>query len=111
MKLPSRCFLTGLAAALIVCGGENSPPVAEAPQLPLQTALHAHQAPVVDLDGRLHVRADVAAPAGDLDRWPRSLPAPERGPVQWAASELTKAARTANSMFLRVPSPRTGAIR
>ena len=67
MKLPSRCFVTGLAATLVACGGEeNTPPVAEAPQLPLQTALHAHQAPVVDFDGRLHVGADVAASAGGL---------------------------------------------
>ena len=63
MKTPSRCFLTGLTAALIACSGENTPTVREAPELPLQTAVHAGQAPQVDLDGRLHVGADVAVPA------------------------------------------------
>ena len=66
MKLLSRCFAAGLAATLSACGGGSSLPVAEAPRLPLQTALHAHQAPTVDLGRHLHVGADVAAPAGDL---------------------------------------------
>ena len=55
-----------LAAALTACGEKTFPPVAEPREVPLQTALHAQQAPIVDLGGRLHVGADVAAPAGDL---------------------------------------------
>ena len=62
----SRCFVSGLTATLIACGGGRSLPVPATPELPLQTAVLAPQAPVVDLDGRLHVGADVAAPAEDL---------------------------------------------
>jgi len=62
----SRCFVTGLTATLVACGGESTLPVRETPELPLQTAVLAPQAPVVELDGRLHVGADVAAPAEDL---------------------------------------------
>ena len=64
-RLPIR-FSMALAATLAACGGESDPPVAEPRGLPLQTAVHARQAPVVELDGRLHVGTDVAAPAGDL---------------------------------------------
>ena len=66
MKLLSRCLVTVLAATLIACGGESTPPVGKAPELPLQTAMHARQVPVVDLGGRLHVGADVAPLAGEL---------------------------------------------
>ena len=55
----SRCVVTGLTATLIGCSGQRTPPVATIPELPLQTAVAAPQAPVVDLDGRLHVGADV----------------------------------------------------
>ena len=66
VKALSGWFLTGVTASLIACGGESALPVGEAPGLPLQTALHAHQAPLIHLDGQLHVGADVAAPAGAL---------------------------------------------
>ena len=66
VKLLSSCVVSGLTATLVACGGGSTPPVGEAPELPLQTAEQAHQAPVVGLDGRLHVGAGVAAPSGDL---------------------------------------------
>ena len=66
MKLSPRFFTIGLVAMLAACGGESALPVGGTPDLPLHAAKHVHQAPVVDLDGRLHVGADVAAPAGDL---------------------------------------------
>ena len=65
VKAVSGWFLIGLTASLIACG-EGAPPVREAPGLPLQTALLARQAPLINLDGQLHVGADVAAPAGVL---------------------------------------------
>lgn len=61
-----RFFAIGLVAMLAACGGGSTPPVGEAPELLLQTAVLAPQAPGVDLDDRLHVGADVAAPAGKL---------------------------------------------
>ena len=66
VKVVSGCFLAGLAASLIACAGEGALPVREVPVLPLQTALLAHQAPLIDLDGQLHVGADVAAPSAAL---------------------------------------------
>ena len=66
VKLLSRWLATTLAATLAACGGGSNLPVAERPRLPLQTALHAHQTPIVDLDGSLHIGADVAALAGRL---------------------------------------------
>ena len=66
MKLLSRWLTIALAAALTACGGSSNLPVAEPPGIQLQTAFHAHQTPIVDLDGSLHVGADVAAPAGRL---------------------------------------------
>ena len=66
MKKLSGFFVIGLTAMLVACGGESTLPVPAAPGLPLQTAVLAPQAPVVELDGRLHVGADVAAPAEDL---------------------------------------------
>ena len=66
MKLLSRCVVISLTATLIACGGESVLPVGEAPKLPLQTALHANQAPVVLLHGGLHVGGGVAAPGGSL---------------------------------------------
>ena len=65
-KLLSRCLVGSLTATLTACGGENTAAVGERCDLPLQTALDAHQAPVVVLDGRLHVGGDVAAPGGSL---------------------------------------------
>lgn len=66
VRLPCMCLVGGLTATLIACSGENTDPVGERPGLPLQAALDAHQAPVVVLDGTLHVGADVAAPSGSL---------------------------------------------
>ena len=66
MYMLSRFIVTGLAATLVACGGQGPLPVTATPELPLQTAAHARQAPVVDLDGRLHVGVDIAAPAGTL---------------------------------------------
>ncbi len=62
----SRCLATALAVTLTACAGESTPAVRATPELPLQTPLLAPQAPVVDLDGRLHVGADVAAPSEGL---------------------------------------------
>ena len=61
-----RCVVSGLAATLAACCGESTRPIAATPELPLQTAVLAPQAPVVDLVGRLHVGADVAALAEAL---------------------------------------------
>ncbi|MDE0373474.1 MAG: hypothetical protein OXI73_13160 [Rhodospirillales bacterium] len=67
VQVVSGWFLTGLTASLMACGGESALPVVrEAAGLPLQTALLAHQAPLINLDGQLHAGADVAAPAGAL---------------------------------------------
>ena len=66
MNMLSRFVTIGLAATLVACGGQGPLPVTATPELPLQTAVHAPQAPAVDLDGRLHVGAAVAAPAGTL---------------------------------------------
>ncbi|MYD93285.1 MAG: hypothetical protein F4Y02_06265 [Chloroflexi bacterium] len=66
MKILSRYIVTGLTTTLIACGGQQTRPGTATPELPLQTAVLAPQAPVVDLDGRLHVGADVASLAGDL---------------------------------------------
>ncbi len=66
MKSLSRCVVIGFAATLAACGGRGVLPVTATPELPLQTAMLASQAPVVDLDGRLHVGADVTPLAEDL---------------------------------------------
>ena len=66
VKLPCRFLVGGLTATLIACSGESTGPVGERPELPLQTALDAHQAPTVVVDGKLHVGADIAAPSGSL---------------------------------------------
>lgn len=66
MKVSRICFAAVLVAALAACGGGNHPPDPEHPELPPQTPRHARHAPIVDLDGKLHVGADVAAPADGL---------------------------------------------
>ena len=63
MKFARSCFAAGLSATLAACTGGPGSQVSERPDLPLQMALNARQAPIVDLDGRLHVGADVAPPA------------------------------------------------
>ena len=66
MKLRPGSLAIALAATLTACGGGSGLPVADPPSLSLQTALDARHAPIVDFDGRLHIGADVAAPAGRL---------------------------------------------
>ena len=67
MKFIWTCFGIGATVMLAACGGgRTSSSVSEFPELPLQTALDAHQAPTVDLHGMLHVGADVAAPVDEL---------------------------------------------
>ncbi len=66
MKVLRTCFAIGLAVTLAACAGGTGPPDPERPEVPLQTPRHARQAPIVDLDGELHVGADVAPPAGHL---------------------------------------------
>lgn len=64
--MSSRCLVIGFTATLMACSGESNLPIRETSELPLQTAALAHQAPVINLNGRLHVGADVAGPAEDL---------------------------------------------
>ena len=66
MKLLPKFFAVGLTAALAACGEGGIRPVVESPQLPLQSPIHARQAPIVGLDGSLHIGADIALPAGAL---------------------------------------------
>lgn len=56
----------GSTAALRACGGGSTLPGPAAPGLPLQTVALAQQAPLADLNGRLHIGVDVAAPSRDL---------------------------------------------
>ena len=66
MKLLQKFFAVGLTTALTACGEGGIRPVVEPPHLPPQTPIHARQAPIVDLDGSLHIGADIAPPAGAL---------------------------------------------
>ena len=66
MKLLPKFFTVGLTAALAACGEGGIRPVVELRHLPPQSPSHAHQAPIVGLDGSLHIGADVAPPAGAL---------------------------------------------
>ena len=66
MMVLRNCVAIGFAAMLTACAGGSDAPVAEPPRLPLQTPLHAHQAPIVHFDGLTHVGADVGAPADRL---------------------------------------------
>ena len=63
MMVSRNCVAIGFAALLTACAGGSDAPVAEPPRLPLQTPLHAHQAPIVHFYGLTHVGADVGAPA------------------------------------------------
>ena len=56
----------GLAVMLTACVGGSESFVPELPGVALRTASDTVQAPVVNADGRLHVGADVAPPAGEL---------------------------------------------
>ena len=67
MKIPLTCLGLGVALTLGACihrsDDARSP---ETPELPLQTPLHAGQAPIVAIGDTIHVGADVAPPADAL---------------------------------------------
>ena len=70
------CILSVGLALLFLAGCATNPlpvkrelrlvPDVEYPELPLQRTFHASQAPIVDLDGILHVGADAAVPADQV---------------------------------------------
>ena len=66
MKFLRACSAVGITVLLAACGGGSGPSVSEPPALSLQTPVLASQAPTVNLDGTLHVGADVALPADQL---------------------------------------------
>ena len=66
MTLLLRLFAVGLTTALAACGEGGIDPIAEPQFLPPQSPIHARLAPIVGLDGSLHIGADVAPPAGAL---------------------------------------------
>ena len=87
MKFPLLCLGVGAALTLAACADkitESMVPdiptvpdmstvpdmlsVADIPDLPLQTPLQAHQAPIVPLQTTIHVGADVEAPADALQQ-------------------------------------------
>ena len=69
MKFPLVCLGAAAAFVLAACAdGRDDSSVPEIPDLPLQTPLQAHQAPIVPLGDTIHVGADVAAPADSLQQ-------------------------------------------
>ena len=69
MKFPLLCLGVGAAFVLAACADRrDDSSVADIPDLPLQTPLQAHQAPIVPLQTTIHVGADVAAPADALQQ-------------------------------------------
>ena len=64
MRFLRTCCAISFTAMLTACAGGSGSPVEKPPEPPLQTPLHARQAPIVNLDGTLHIGADVA-PSGD----------------------------------------------
>ena len=65
MKPPRTCFAMVAALMLAACVGPgHDTSVTVYPGIP--APLHAHHAPIVDLDGTLHVGANVGAPARQL---------------------------------------------
>ena len=69
MKFPLVCLGVGAAFVLAACADRrDDSSVPEIPDLPLQTPLQAHQAPIVPLQTTIHVGADVAAPADSLQQ-------------------------------------------
>ena len=61
MKFISMCIGMGAAMLLTACGSHQLP-FSKPPDLPLQSPRHASQAPIIDLDGVMHVGAAVAVP-------------------------------------------------
>ena len=61
MKFISMCIGMGAAMLLTACGSHQLP-FSKHPDLPLQSPRHASQAPIIDLDGVMHVGAAVAVP-------------------------------------------------
>ena len=59
-------LVIGAAALLAACGAGSSSWTPGVSALSLQAPRHAVQAPIVGVDGRLHVGADVAPPPGEL---------------------------------------------
>ena len=69
MKFPLVCLGAAAALTLAACADRrDDTSVPEIPDLPLQTPLQAHQAPVVPLQTTIHVGADVAASADALQQ-------------------------------------------
>ena len=67
MKFMLTCIGMGAVLMLTACGwGGGHAPFLEYPELPLQRPLHASQAPIVDLDGILHVGSAVAVPTDQV---------------------------------------------
>ena len=63
MKLfMQTCIGMGTALILTACSGGGDAPFSGHPALPSQRPIHAAQAPIVALDGILHIGADVAVP-------------------------------------------------
>ena len=69
MKFPLVCLGAAAALTLAACADRREDSsVPDIPELPLQTPLQAHQAPIVPLQTTIHVGADVAAPADSLQQ-------------------------------------------
>ena len=66
MELLPKLLAVGLTTALAACGEGGIGPVVEPPLLPPQSPIHARQAPIADLDGSLHIGADIAPSVGAL---------------------------------------------
>ena len=66
MDIPRAGLVIGAAALLVACGAGSSSSTPGVSTLSLQAPRHALQAPIVDVEGRLHVGADVAPPPGEL---------------------------------------------
>ena len=60
------CLAAGMAVMLTACAEGSRSLAPPFPSFALQTASDAVQAPVVDVDGKLYVGANVAPPAGEL---------------------------------------------